>query len=353
MEAAYYGYKDKVEGMLEYGPSDLKINMQDKKGRTALMLAVLEWHEEIVLVLIKSKTRGDSADQKDKPAELIKDELNLDLQDKDGNSALMLAIMEGHQAIAVELIKSGANINLKNNNDQSALDIAREEYESAINSKNAKLSKSLGGILTALQKKEDELSKLLLKSVHNRDVRNTLKAIKEGADINAINEEGKSTLIIAVIAEHEEIIKILIDNYKDQIDFNLKDNNGHSALDAAILAGNKEIVKILIDAGADIESSKTALRFAQYKIGDGSAYFSTIEEYKEIEKLINNKIKDKKPGEVKDKELAEEDFKSKAKVAGKKEKSSTKIHIVKTPDLSLSPLESESLKSNNSRKKSR
>ena len=53
------------------------------------------------------------------------------LQDKEGRTALMIAADYGNAIIADALLKAGADAALKNKKGQTALDIARDEHTAA------------------------------------------------------------------------------------------------------------------------------------------------------------------------------------------------------------------------------
>jgi ankyrin repeat protein len=58
---------------------------------------------------------------------------DLDIQDKQGLSALMRAAWNGHTRVVETLLKGGAGGRLKDNSGQTALDHAmREEYDDII-----------------------------------------------------------------------------------------------------------------------------------------------------------------------------------------------------------------------------
>lgn len=87
--------------------------------------------------------------------------------------------------------------------------------------------------------------------------------INAGADVNAKDSFGNTTLRIAAGSRNKDIAKLLIDAGAD---VNAKDSSGNTTLRIAV--GDKDITKLLIDAGADVNakdsSGNTALTIAAY-----------------------------------------------------------------------------------------
>jgi len=81
---------------------DININIQDKEGQTPLMLAIKRNHQPIII-------------------ELINHGADLNIQDKDGKTALMLAIMDINQSMAIKLMDGSADLNIRDKNGKTAL----------------------------------------------------------------------------------------------------------------------------------------------------------------------------------------------------------------------------------------
>jgi ankyrin repeat protein len=76
--------------------------------------------------------------------------------------------------------------------------------------------------------------------------------IKNGADVNLKNNDGKNALEIAVEKNNLPIVKGLLDFGK--IDVNQKDATGRSLLQNVVVWGNHQMAKLLLKYGADINS---------------------------------------------------------------------------------------------------
>jgi ankyrin repeat protein len=72
--------------------------------------------------------------------------------------------------------------------------------------------------------------------------------ISKNADVNAVDEQGRTALMEAVNAYKLDEIKDLVDNGAD---INKADNKGCTALMRAAYIGIPELVKYLLEKGAD------------------------------------------------------------------------------------------------------
>ena len=112
-----------------------------------------------------------------------------------------------------------------------------------------------------LVKTESAISGGLFEEV---DAQKALDMLKCGADVNAINSEGKTPLIRAVERGAWDVAEVLVQNHA-KLDAK-NPNNGWTALMYAAHGGCKEAVEILIKAGAGLEirddREETALMLA-------------------------------------------------------------------------------------------
>jgi ankyrin repeat protein len=89
--------------------------------------------------------------------------------------------------------------------------------------------------------------------------------LKDGADVNAKDHEGRTALMFAAINSHRTTVKILLDQGAD---VNARAKDGGTALMLAACGDAIEIVQMLLDKGADgrgrfTETSGTALSIAK------------------------------------------------------------------------------------------
>ncbi len=82
----------------------------------------------------------------------------------------------------------------------------------------------------------------------------------KGADINAVDNEGKTALMKAAWHGHRNLCKLLISKGAD---INAEDNSGDTALIIAAWHGHREVCELLISKGARVNAMnrdyKTAL----------------------------------------------------------------------------------------------
>lgn len=151
--------------------------------------------------------------------------LNINEQDKDGQTLLDYAVLRGNEKLVKVLLKNGANV--KSYND------------------------SMKQLINSIIAENSSMMKLLLKN---------------GANINASDVDGKTPLMFAVSNEKVEMINEII---KIDKHINAVDANNETALMYAVRSGNIKIVETLLNNKANlyIENIKgeTALMIAAYK----------------------------------------------------------------------------------------
>ncbi len=144
---------------------------------------------------------------------LISADIDINIQDKNGNTALILAIDHDHKDIIELLIAANININMQNIYNGTAL-------------------------ISAVKKGNINAVKLL---------------IETNADINIQNKYGYTALMIAVLNRHKNIVKLLI---AAGADINIQNHDKKTALMLATLYNRESMKKLLIKAAVKKQSLK-------------------------------------------------------------------------------------------------
>jgi ankyrin repeat protein len=152
---------------------EIDVNVQNKNGKTALMLAANNKETEVVKLLLKAPG------------------MDVNIQDKDGDTVLMYSAMYGCESIVKLLLDApGIDVNVQNKNGMTAL-------------------------MWAANNKETEVVKLLLDA--------------PGINVNVPDIIGNTALMYGSIYGFAPIVKLLLDT--PGIDVNLKSIHGNTASD--------------------------------------------------------------------------------------------------------------------------
>uniref|UniRef100_A0A7R9VK40 Cyclic nucleotide-binding domain-containing protein n=1 Tax=Chlamydomonas euryale TaxID=1486919 RepID=A0A7R9VK40_9CHLO len=79
-----------------------------------------------------------------------------------------------------------------------------------------------------------------------------LQMLKQGVDVNAVDEAGRTVLMVAAHAGRADIVELLL---ALEASPELSDGDGHSALSLALLNGHADVARMLKDAGASLAHS--------------------------------------------------------------------------------------------------
>lgn len=238
--------------------NEMNINTQDSEGNTPLHIAILNDAPLSKIQYIVSLT----------------DDVNI--RNRDGNSALYLTILKNRQKVGEMLLEKDADIFSANTNNNSPLRLALKHGGSVqdwlITSKTIKSTDGSGNTVlhyAAEWQYADAISSLLIK----------------GADINVKNANGETCLFSAAKADNPDIIQLLVDggaSVKERdnlgstplhtavrwdaiksieklislgININAQNSAGKSPLAEAVLSGKYEVSKYLLEHGADVNCS--------------------------------------------------------------------------------------------------
>ncbi len=249
IDQASKGNLKAVRNLIDAGAN---VDAQDEQKRTALMLSSKKGYLEIVKALVGAGAA-----------------LNLQGNERSygGNTALMYACRNAHLGVVKTLVEAGANLNLQGK------ERAREEYTALIYATYngyQEIAKTLidAGANVNAKGKSYKVTALIISS--EKGYLRIVKALVDaGADVNLQNTHGKTALIHASRHGHLEIVKSLIQagaNLNLQGQAENTSEKGWTALIHASRVGHLEIVKSLVDAGADLhlitERGWTALMHA-------------------------------------------------------------------------------------------
>jgi hypothetical protein len=229
------GFSHNVLDLVERGQNvELKMaldsgadaNAINAEGQTALMLAVLYDHEEIVETLLASG-------------------VEIDAVDNEGFTALMKAVKYGNIPITQILIDRGAELDLKDKGGMTALMWAAE-YEQVSCSK---LLIKAGADITV---KDHRGWTAFMKAVapywsEHAKVEIVKSLLDAGGNINERNPDGFTPLMTAAVSGQPEIVSTLLEAGADVL---AQDNQGNTALMWAEKEGNTEIIELLKEVGA-------------------------------------------------------------------------------------------------------
>ena len=244
-----------VSGLIKAGAD---VDVRNDRGATALMAAAGNENAAAVRTLIEAGA-------------------DVDARSNSGTTALHHAARKNDTDIVAALIEAGADVDARNDAGYTALDYAaargdaadvRALLQAAANESRNDLADVLqryGADSVDWRRKTDGATPLHLAAL-SRDTAAIRTLIEAGADVNAVNGQGKTPLnLLAVFPakENAAVVPVLIEAGAD---VNARDEGGNTPLHLAVFpANNAAVVRALIEAGADVNAERggfTPLRFA-------------------------------------------------------------------------------------------
>jgi ankyrin repeat protein len=176
--------------------------------------------------------------------EAINEAVDLNKKNQNGETALIIAIKNGHNKLASIIIEAGADINPINESGKSALSYAAQTGDLEL----LKSLVSLGADKNIRSKaKQHNLLMLAIGGNHPELIPELIKI----NDINARDSKNSTALILAVDKNNIESIKTLL---MHGADVNLANKGGFTAL-ASLISNDlitNELLELFIEAGADL-----------------------------------------------------------------------------------------------------
>lgn len=219
------GYKQVKVALTIIDTESVDLNIQDNANYTALIWAAVEsWKDKEDCISIVTA--------------LINKNVDIELKDKYGLTALMNAAENNNIEIVKLLIDNGANINTQDYRNGTALirailnhciDIAEHLINSGANL-DIQNSQGYTALIWSAKCGEDRIVKLL---------------IEKGAKVDTQDNEGNTALMYAVLKNHYNSIKYII---AANADLNIKNMYNNTALTDAVYNNNIVTTTMIIDA---------------------------------------------------------------------------------------------------------
>ena len=231
MVASYHGNIDYVEDLLNV--PGVTVDLQNNEGQHALLYACVQGHTEIAQLILNT-------------CQHPKDVVNL--SDKMRRTPLMAVSYFGHRDTVSVLLESAAQVNVQNSKGWSSLML------SCLHRHTQTVSLLLQYGAHVNMPNNDGCPPLMVAS-HNGHTETVSILLKNGAHVNIQSGKGNFPLMVASQNGHAETVSILLQNGAHG---NMQNNNGWPPLMIASQNGHTETVSILLQNGAhvNIQSGK-------------------------------------------------------------------------------------------------
>lgn len=227
MLAAQFGNLSMVRAILEH--HNVQVNLRDKHGLTALCLAARENHYDVVKYLLKPRDPKTEVDAVDRIA---------------GRSALILATERNHHTIVRLLLENNAKSALKDRQGGTAM----------LRAVNRRCCEALHILIhhgADLHCTDEDGQSLLHGASKRGDLETALLLIEKGLKVNAQDNFGLTPLHSASTYDTPnftegkyEVAEALLDQHADP---SIRDNSGRTPYEVAWQYGQTEIMDMLSD----------------------------------------------------------------------------------------------------------
>lgn len=218
--AAYEGHEEVCEILVEAGT---KVTEVDNDGRIPLILASQEGYAKLVEKLANYNRSS------------------IDHKAHDGRTALRVAALEGHKDVVQVLLSQGADVNYKDADGRSTL------YLLALDNR-IEMADFLASSKADLEVTDVEGRTPLHVSSWQGHYEMVELLLNHGANVNTTDNDKRTALQSAAWQGHVNIVKLLLER-SARVDHVC--NQGATALCIAAQEGHMEVVSVLLQYGAD------------------------------------------------------------------------------------------------------
>jgi ankyrin repeat protein len=237
--ASASGYRDIVGLLLAHSGAAIDLSSQDRGGNTALHLALANGHEEVAVSLLMARQEPPTYTTVT-DAGSVTSVSALDSQNLQLHTPLMSAVQSGYLSVVKILLDRKVNVNLADEKGKTAL-----HYAAALEMHEI-LSLLLGVSGVDLEARDSNNTTPLHEASSQGRPENVKMLLKYKADHTAVDDKDRSPLELASEAGHTVTAKILLPLY------------GRRRITASFLravsTGNVKMAELLMDAGADINA---------------------------------------------------------------------------------------------------
>lgn len=216
---------------------EIKVKRGKKPAKSLLSIALVEGKSSIIDFLLEQN-------------------IDVNIRNERGQTPLMTALSTGKNKFVRKVLETGADVSLLDKEDRNVFyyiqkDCPEEIFEKLVKSKGADINKkdTRGGSALIWAIKRSRVSYGMGQGIF--DNRNAQLFIKHGADVNVLDEAGRTALHCAVESRNTDLVKILLDAKANPV---IPMTEGYSIVHISVYQDSPEILKLLLDAGADVNS---------------------------------------------------------------------------------------------------
>ncbi|KAF6108725.1 fibronectin type III and ankyrin repeat domains 1 [Phyllostomus discolor] len=223
--------EDLLVRMLQGG--NVKVDVPNKLGFTALMVAAQKGYTRLVKLLISNGT-------------------DVNLRNGSGKDSLMLACYAGHLEVVKYLRRHGASWKARDLGGCTALHWATDGGHCGVIEWMIKDGCEVDAVDTG-----SGWTPLMRVSAVSGDQRVASLLIEGGADVNVRDKDGKTPLMVAVLNNHEELVQLLLDKGAD---VSVKNEFGKGVLEMARVFDRQNVISLLEERRKQQMPKKPAVR---------------------------------------------------------------------------------------------